>query len=143
MVNELTIGVPSDKRSVLRRLEDLLPQIEDGLARGYSHAVMHAALPQLGINISLPYYHRVLHKLRKERREGRQAPTLPKLLPALGQLPQAKAEVPACDVKTTELSSAFIKGAPGQSSTISGGSGETQMFKYRGEALLNRDFTKF
>jgi len=53
MVNQITIGISSDKRSVLRRLEDLLPEIEDGLARGFSHAVMHAALPQVGINITL------------------------------------------------------------------------------------------
>lgn len=74
MVNKLTVNVPAGRRSVLRRLEDLLPEIEQGLAAGYTHADMHAALPSLGINVGLPYYYRALHKLRKERREGTACP---------------------------------------------------------------------
>lgn len=142
MVNKLTIGIPANKRSVLRQMEDLLPQIEDGLARGYSHESMHAALPEVGINITLAYYHRVLHKLRKEQRDGKKAPTMPDLLPAPTQHEPAQA-LESCQTKTPELLNAIADDRPGQIVTISEGSEEPPLFKYRGKALLDRDFSTF
>jgi len=125
-------------------MEDLLPEIEDGLARGYSHAVMYAALPEVGINITLAYYHRVLHKLRQERRDGRKAPTMPDMPSAQAPAPQEPAQaLDASQTKAVELSNAIAQGAPGQIATIDKGSGEAPLFKYRGAALLDRDFSQF
>lgn len=142
MTNKLTNGIPTNKRSLLRQLEDLLPQIEDGLACGYSHAVMHAALPELGINITLAYYHRVLHKLRQERRDRKVTPPMPDPGPA----PSPQDPAPALDAsqtRTAELSNAIADDAPAQIGNMDKGPGDAPLFKYRGQALLDRDFSKF
>lgn len=118
MVNKLISAIPDTKRSVLRQLEDLLPEIEDGLAKGYSHAAMHAALPALGINIGLPYYHRALNLLRNERRQGkhRHAP-----VETPGPDPEAPKPAPApSDVKTPVLPVVLAKSSQDAASTING-----------------------
>jgi hypothetical protein len=118
--------------------------MEDGLARGYSHAVMYAALPEVGTNIALAYYHRVLHKLRQEKREGKKAPTMPSMPSAQVLSPQQPVQaLDASQTKAVELLNAIVQGAPGQIATINKGSGEAPLFKYRGAALLDRDFSQF
>jgi hypothetical protein len=144
MINKLTSGIPANKRSVLRQLEDLLPQIEDGLARGYTHAVMHAALPEVGIQISLQYYHRVLHMLRQERRQGKKSGRIVDLSSAPSDSPPEADQLPTpLQAKTGELSNAIAEGTPGQLATIDTAAEGATLFKYRGQALLQRDWAKF
>lgn len=143
MVNKITIGIPSEKRSVLRQMEDLLPQIEDGLSRGYSHAVMHAALPEVGINITLPYYHKVLHKLRKERRDRKKSSAPLNIPPAPDEMSHGADLSPAVSAKPVELPTAIAVGVSGQAGTITEGSDGPTLFKYKGKALLDRDWTEF
>ncbi|WP_323144918.1 hypothetical protein [Massilia phyllosphaerae] len=137
MVNMLTKGIPADKRSVLRRIEDLLPQIEDGLAKGYSHAAMHAELPVLGINISLPYYHRVLHKLRAERRLAGFG-----LTPTREKTPEPQAQQGSA-ANALDLNSAFAEGCLDAIGTIVTESEEPKPFRWKGHDVLTRDFSKF
>lgn len=142
MANLLTSGVSSTTRSVVRQLEDLLPQIEDGLARGYSHAVMHAALPSLGINISLAYYHRALRLLRKERREGKQLQVAQYLAPI--QLPDAsQLEGQAGDTKASNVSAALTDKASVRISDISAEQPQIQPFRWNGLELINKDWSNF
>ncbi|MBD8675129.1 hypothetical protein [Massilia sp. CFBP 13647] len=143
MANKLTSGIPPTKRAVLRQLEDLLPQIEDGLAQGYSHAVMHAELPALGINISLPYYHRVLRLLRKERREGKRVPS-PALPCAPVQQEEAQSEV---QQPRNTRADGFPGAFPGMTNElvrkIDVEPAETKKFRWSGKELLDKDWTQF
>jgi len=141
MVNILTKGIPTDKRSVLRRIEDLLPQIEDGLAKGYSHAVMHAELPALGINISLPYYHRVLHKLRAERQLAKNK-LESGLNPTREQTPRPQAQQ-GSTANALDSTSAFSEGCRDAIGTIVTESEEPKRFRWNGQDVLTRDFSKF
>jgi hypothetical protein len=143
MVNELTIGIPATQRTALRRLGDLLPQIEHGLANGYSHAAMHAELTTLGIYISLPYYHKVIHRLRKEQRQGARPPSLAPL-----SVPQETAEAlvqvqQAGEPKASNLSTGFTERSDSSAGTISVESGTPAKFRWKGEEILNRDWSKF
>jgi len=142
MVNKLTVSVPPGRRSVLRRLEDLLPEIEQGLAEGYTHADMHAALPSLGINVGLPYYYRALHKLRKERREGTARP-----LPA----PVTRTEVPQSEKQDAALpspnkgdfSGAITPSPASLVATIVGEQSGPKKFRWSGQEFLNKDWENF
>jgi hypothetical protein len=143
MVNELTTGVSEDQRSVLRRLQDLLPQIEKGLAEGYSHAVMHAQLPKLGIDISLGYYHRVLHKLRKEEREGKQKRSSEPIA-ATDRLSGPSVQVePSCTAKAANLQGAIADQSGDFGGTITVKPPKPKSFGWTGEEALTRDFSKF
>jgi len=143
MVNKLINGIPNGKRSVLRQLEDLLPEIEEGLAKGYSHAAMHAALPALGINIGLPYYHRALNMLRRERREGKREPTLIETPPP-GPEPEVAPPAPGqSNLKAPILPVAFAGTLPDPASTISGESPGPKPFKWSGREFLDKDWTNF
>jgi hypothetical protein len=144
MVNEITKNLSSKDRSVLRQIEDLLPQIEEGLAAGYSHAAMHAQLPALGINISLKYYHLVLHKLRKEKREGGKVVSLraPVLTPSQSEL--VGPDLPLAPVvKARGLSVAIASDSTGPVSTMVQTSGEPKSLRWDPQAADKRDISSF
>ncbi len=143
MENKLTNSIPPTKRSLLRQLEELLPQIEDGLARGYSHSVMHAELPTLGITVSLPYYHRALRLLRKERREGKRmlGPT-PPYEPLQLKETQFKDQRPD-NARVTDLSSAFEEKTVETVSKIGVVPTEPKKFRWSGKEISGRDWTQF
>lgn len=141
MVNKLINVIPVAKRSVLRQLEDLLPEIEEGLAKGYSHAAMHAALPAFGINIGLPYYHRALNLLRNERRQGKHRDT-----PV--EMPKASPEAPApaptsSDVKAPVLPVVLAKSSPDAPSNINSESSGPKPFTWSGREFLEKDWSNF
>jgi len=92
---------------------------------------------------TVSYYHRVLHKLRKERREGRSAPSLPNLIPSEAEVSHGPEPTAIGNAKPAELSPVIAEGDPGQVATITEGSEGPTMFKYRGKALLDRDWTEF
>lgn len=140
MVNKLTNNVPASARSVIRQLADVLPEIEDGLLRGYSHAVMHAALPALGINVSLPYYYKMLHKLRQERRDKALSPEATQ--PAV---PHSTAPIAGhTDVtKATVLSTAIDEIAAGELCTIPVAPSATQPFRWKAKDFLSKDWSNF
>lgn len=143
MINKLITGLPNDKRSVIRQLEDLLPEIEEGLAKGYSHATMHAALPALGINIGLPYYHRVLNMLRRERREGKRKPLLI-TTPPPGPSQEGATPAPGrSDPKAPVLAVALAKNLPETAGTINGESSGPKPFKWSGREFLDKDWSNF
>lgn len=149
MIKELTIRLPASTRTILRQLEDLLPQIEDGLAQGYSHAVIHAALAELGIKIGLSYYHRALHKLRKEKREGRvprgsvsQSEIAPVRSPLLGDMRQPS----VCQHETTrasDISDAITPKGECQIVDIRTERPQSQPFRWKGQEFLTKDWTNF
>lgn len=142
MPNLLTTSVAATERSVVRQLEDLLPQIEDGLARGYSHAVMHAALPALGINISLAYYHRALRLLRQERKEGKRLQGPQELVPApLGEMsPPAEYHGTA---SPSNLSGPIVEKAADHIGNISPEPNKALPFRWKGQEFLNKDWSNF
>jgi hypothetical protein len=142
MANLLADEISSATRSVVRRLEDLLPQIEAGLSRGYSHAGMHAALSALGINISLAYYHRVLRLLRKERRDGKLRTVAPLPVPAL---PPAVAPPSMPDelLRTPDLPCALALKEINQTGNISAEKAPIQPFRWKGQEFLNKDWSNF
>lgn len=143
MENKLTSSISPTKRSLLRQLEDLLPQIEDGLAQGYSHSVMHAELPTLGITISLPYYHRALRLLRKERRERkRMFGTTPPSESV--QLKDTQFRDQQLDnERVTDLSSAFGERTVETVRKIGVVPTETKKFRWSGKEISGRDWTQF
>jgi hypothetical protein len=144
MVNQLTKNLSSKDRSVLRQIEDLLPQIEEGLAAGYSHAAMHAQLPALGINISLKYYHLVLHKLRKEKREGRKVVGLQPTVVAPSQSEQAGSDRTLVPVaKDGVLPGAFVNDSSGPVSTMVQKLGEPKSMRWDPQAADKRDISTF
>ena len=142
MANLITDEISSATRSVVRRLEDLLPQIEEGLSRGYSHAGMHAALSALGINISLAYYHRVLRLLRKERRDGKSRAVVPLPVPdvppavALPNMPDELMRMPnlACALALKDMD---------QTGNISVEKAPIQPFRWKGQEFLDKDWSNF
>jgi hypothetical protein len=141
MVNKLIAEIPSAKRSLLRQLEDLLPEIEEGLAKGYSHAAMHAALPALGINIGLPYYHRALNMLRRERREGKHRQIPPQTSGPERELPTPAPE--RSDMKAPVLPVAFVKTSLDAPSTINSESSGPKPFTWSGREFLEKDWSNF
>lgn len=141
MVNKIINGIPDAKRSVLRQLEDLLPEIEEGLAKGYSHAAMHAALPALGINIGLPYYHRVLNLLRNERRQGKHRGTPVETQKARREAPEL-ASAPS-DVKAAVLPVVLAKTSPEAPSNINSESSGPKPFTWSGREFLEKDWSNF
>lgn len=143
MDNKITNSISPAKRSLLRRLEELLPQIEDGLARGYSHSVMHAELPTLGITVSLSYYHRALRLLRKERREGKRmlGPTPPSKPVQLKEM-QCK-DQQLDNARVTHLSSAFEEKTVETVRKIDVVPTETKKFRWSGKEISGRDWTQF
>ena len=54
-------------RPIVRRLEELLPDIEEGLAKGYTRANIVAALKTEGIDISVATLSVYLQRLRQRR----------------------------------------------------------------------------
>lgn len=141
MANLLTSGAAAPPRSMVRQLEDLLPQIEEGLAQGYSHAVMHAALPSLGINISITYYHRVLRLLRKERREGKQSQVQPIAPDRPPVAPPATAQ--DGNARERDLSTTLTEEASSQIGNITAEQPQTQPFRWKGQEFLNKDWSNF
>ncbi|WP_141839315.1 hypothetical protein [Herbaspirillum sp. SJZ107] len=131
MINMITKGIPSEKRSVLRRLQEVLPQIEDGLANGYSHKDMHAALGQLGISISLTYYHRVLAMLRKEKRES--TAVVPETRQRVKENRRLTGSTGA-DLKAPDLSVAFNEESVAATSSIVEQPSEPREFKWDAKA---------
>lgn len=141
MANLLTNDISSTTRSVIRQLEDLLPQIEDGLARGYSHAAMHATLPALGINISLAYYHRALRLLRQERQAKK--PQAERLLDSFPLPDASQLAANAGDTSESNLSGAIAVKASGQLGNISPEQTRPQPFRWKGQEFLNKDWKNF
>lgn len=141
MVNKLITALPDAKRSVLRQLEDLLPEIEDALAKGYSHAALHAALPALRINIGLPYYYRALNMLRRERREGKQRRTSPQTSESGPEL--STAALARSDAKAPVLPVALAKSSSEGASNINGESSGPKPFTWSGREFLQKDWSKF
>jgi hypothetical protein len=143
MENILIDSISPTKRSLLRQLEELLPQIEDGLARGYPHSVMHAELPTLGITISLPYYHRALRLLRKERREQKRlfGSTPPSELVQLKGTQFKDSQLD--NARVTDLSTAFEARADETVSKIVEVPTETKKFRWSGKEISGRDWTQF
>ena len=143
MTNTFIGRIPSGSRSVIRRLEDLLPEIEAGLARGYPHAMMHAELPALGINISFAYYERVLRLLRQERRnaerclKGTSSPT-----PADTTKPEAPVTLPPIS-KMNDLTGAISDREDGSADKVAEARVGPQPFRWKGADLLNKDWSDF
>lgn len=149
IVTESTLRLPASSRTVLRKLEGLLPQIEAGLAQGYSHAVIHAALAELGITVGLPYYYRALHKLRKERRnandhsvsksERMNAPSSD-----MAQINEVQSNAASNDdPKSDDLSVVIGQKSSEQIGNISNERPGIKPFRWRGEDFLNKDWSNF
>lgn len=144
MDSKLVAVVPDDQRSVLRRMEDLLSEIEEGLTKGYSHAAMHGALPSLGIHISLAYYHRVLRKLRQERRDGKaqgRGSTLER--PMRAQSQETAANPVADAAKTEELQSPIAGSDSSSAGNIKQQTNDVKPFRWKGRDFLTRDWSNF
>ena len=145
MTNQLTDRIPPATRSVIRRVEDLLPQIEDGLVRGYSHAVMHAELATFGINISFAYYERVLRLLRQERRLAEQpcrGTSNPAQVPGEDDKQAAIVTRPA-ETKVDDLTGAIPGQTSGSIDKVTVARSSPAPFRWKGSDLLNKDWSEF
>lgn len=149
MVTDSVLRLPASARSVLRKLEGLLPQIEEGLAHGYSHAVIHGALAELGITVGLPYYHRALHKLRRERREGRLQDTSPPRsletpMRDRAQINEAHSFPASYGVgRGDDLSVAIAQELAEPMGNMSKEPTQVQPFRWKGQDFLNKDWSNF
>jgi hypothetical protein len=149
MVTDSVLSLPASTRSVLRKLEGLLPQIEEGLAQGYSHAVIHGALEELGITVGLPYYHRALHKLRRERREGKLqscSPPRPLETPMRdrAQINEAQSSPALYDARRgDDLSVAVAQELAEPMGNMSKEPTQVQTFRWKGQDFLNKDWSNF
>lgn len=142
MTNPLTHDIPPTARSVLRQLEDLLPQIEEGLTRGYSHAAMHASLSKLGINITLAYYHRSLRILRQERKSTGEPFGITSVAPAIVSKTQLKVTTPS-NMKADDLPNALTEQASDSKADITAERTPPRPFRWKGADLLNKDWSQF
>lgn len=76
----LDLAASGQTRSVIRRLKEHLPAIEQCVEAGYSHQAIHEWLVSAGLAISFKYYESALSRLRKAaKRSGPStaAPTRP------------------------------------------------------------------
>lgn len=146
-----------DKGSLARRLARRLPEIEEALSKGFRHKQIHEQLVRDGLALSLEYYLRLITRLRREARfrsdglsqvsGSEDAASYGSLKPAdkafLHACPQGRTLTPPPIANPTVLDAAFNGASSPVASNIDAQSKETTRFKFRGEDMLTKDWSKF
>lgn len=77
MTSNLLASIAPPKKTKSQRLSDLLPAIEGARAVGHSHAAIHEYVKNtIGLDLTLRYYHLILHRLRRRSLEETSKPSV-------------------------------------------------------------------